>query len=350
MLFEDLPSELLGEVYTSCGSVADVVNLSLTCRRLRGVFNSSRKLHILQSACDANYGPMEDAVQLVTHNASQPTHIIRCVPLSEALLKQVIDVGRVAKQWEDIYPFKKWKDTFEERRLLTNSERRRFRRALYRLWLYGSAYHNIAFPRYSRSQPLVNQRRALLLHNWSNAELAEIEDVRRILRDVLRHNICPSNGTIQRKFRKRFPDTNHQLLFNVHLNYPPPPSAAMQQLSIYHHRQMPSREHAYGKYQPSAWHEPGLEGWGDDVQHYYIVEDMLKLDPRQILWLKDNAPLKSQVERYVKGMGEWFDNNGETFGQTLESVLYARGEDVEEFKLDLDDLVLGVVSVDGDDE
>lgn len=349
MLFEDLPSELLGEVYLSCSSISDVTNLSFTCKRLKGVFHSSRKLKILQSACEADYGPFEDAVQLVTHNASQSSYVMRSVPLSFPLLEQVVDVGRVAKRWEDIYPFKKWKDVYEERRLLTITERRRFRRALYRLWLYTSAYHTPAYSRYTRNSPLVIRDRAQLLHNWSNDELAEIEDVRRILRDVLRHNICPSNGTIQRKFRKRFPDTNHQLLFNVHLNYPPPPSASMQQHSIYHHRQQAHQDYSYSKYRATAWHEPGLEGWGDDVQHYYIVEDMLKLNPGQILWLRDNARLKSEVERYVRSMGEWFNNNGETFGQTMEYVLKARGEDVDEFMLDLEDLVRGIISAEDDD-
>ena len=66
---------------------------------------------------------------------------------------------------------------------------------------------------------------------------------------------------------------------------------------------------------------------------------MLKLDPEQIMWLKENAPLKGQVEMYVKGLGDWFENNGETWGQTLEWVLDERGEDARE--------ILGAVA-DGD--
>lgn len=337
MLFEDLAFELLADVYLACDSITDVLNLSLTCHRLRNVYTSSRKLRILESACDTEFGPFEDAVQVVTHNASQPVHILRRVPLSMALIKQVIIVGRVAKRWEsDIYPFKKWKDNYEDRRMLTNHERWRVRRAIYRIWLYTAAFHNNLHTRFTRNRPMLVQARARLLHNWSDAELAEIEDVRRIMRDVLSHNICPDNGTIQRKFRKRFPEHNHQLMFNVHLNYPPPPSAALQQYHSHHARQQSCQDWRHNKYRPSAWHEPGLEGWGDAVQHYYIVEDMLKLDPCQILWLKDNAPFKSQVERYVKGLGDWFDNNGETFGQTLEHVLHARGTEQEEFWTSVD--------------
>ena len=59
---------------------------------------------------------------------------------------------------------------------------------------------------------------------------------------------------------------------------------------------------------------------------------MLKLDPGQIMWLKENAPFKGMVESYVKGLGEWFENNGETFGQTLGWVMQERGEDVDELR------------------
>lgn len=339
MLFEDLATELVAHIFSSCDSIADVTNLSSTCRRFHNVFVSSRRLPILASAADAEYGPLEDVFQLVTQNASQPPHIMRFVPLSDALLKQAVSVGRVAKQWEDLYPLKRWKEAPEDRRLLSTTESRTFRRALYRLWLYSAAFHNAAHPRYSRLQPLVLRERAELLHNWTNEELAEIEDVRQIIREMLRHKICPSNGTIQRKFRKRHPGANHQLCFNVHLNYPPPLTTAMP--DIYQYRQTIQNDKMH-KFRSTPTHDPGFEGWGDDIQHYYIVEDMLKLDPAQVLWLRDNAPLKVQVEKYVKGLGEWFDNNGETFGETVEWVLKARGEDIADFRADLKDGITGI--------
>ena len=64
---------------------------------------------------------------------------------------------------------------------------------------------------------------------------------------------------------------------------------------------------------------------------------MLKMDPEQIMWLKEHAPLKGMVEGYVRSLGEnydgsnWFTNNGETLVQTLEFVLDERGEHVGEF-------------------
>jgi hypothetical protein len=354
MHFEYFPTEIISHVFLSCDSVDDVIALSATCRRFRDIYSSSRKLPILQSAAESQFGPLEDAVQLVTHNESQPAHIIRSVPFSFALLKQLVHIGRIAEKWCHIYPFKKWKANYQDRRLLTPDERYRLRRALYRLWLYTRAFHNRGHPREQRMNLQAIHHRAELLHNWSTEELAEIADVHGVLRDVIHTNVCPSNGTIARKFKKRYPETAHQLLFNIHLNYPPPAFSApfptsefhnpppANNLNAFHHSAAITAKYHQSKFQATPYHEPGAEGWGDDIGHYYVVEDMLKLDPEQILWLKENAPLKGMVETYVKGLGEWFENNGETWGQTLEWVLRERSEDVGEVMAGIADGDLGI--------
>jgi len=351
MHFEYIASELITEIFLHCASISDVLALSSTCHRFRHIFSSSKKLPILEHAAEAQYGPLRDAVQLLTQNASQPAHLTRSVPFTFALLRQIVHVGSIAERWADIYPFKKWKYNFEDRRLLTDSERHRFRRALYRLWLYSRAFHTPSHRRETRMLTLIITERADLLHNFTTPELAEMADVHAVLRDVIHSNICPSNGTIARKFKKRQPDgeSHNQLLFNIHLNYPPPPPAAPFLNSGFHNpsalanHYSPHGLHASSaaatskyhtqRYTHTATHEVGAEGWGDDIPHYYVVEDMLKLDPEQILWLKECAPLRAQVEDFVRRLGggrDWFDNNGETWGQTMEWVLRGRGEDVGE--------------------
>ena len=341
MLFDELPTELLQQVYLSCSSVHDVFHLASTCHLFHKALAASQKLPILIQAAEAQFGPLEDAVQLVTHNASQAAHVARHVPFSLALLQQLVVVGRVARDWQDVYPTKKWKLNFEDRRLLTESEAYRLRRAVYRLWLYDRAFHNRSHPRFSRLHRAVMLERAELLHNWTTDELAEMEDVRQVIREVLQNHICPSNGTIQRKVRRRHPEADPQLLFNIHLNYPPPPTPFQQH---YHTTQQvtPSNKY-YTKYSHTAGHDVGAEGWGDEIPHYYVVEDMLKLDPGQVLWLRENAPLKGQVEMFVRRLGEWFEDNGETFGQTLEWVVVERGGDVEDVRECIELNELGIV-------
>ena len=345
MRLSDLPTELLQHVFLSCTSVPDALNLAATCHRLHKVFTASQKLSILLQAAEAQFGPLDEAIQLVTHNDSQAAHIHREVLFSLALLRQLMVVGRVAVRWEEIYPIKKWKHDFENRRLLTSLERFRVRRAIYRLWLYDKAFHTRTYPRFSRKHRTVVLERAELLHNWSTAELAEIEDVRHTVRDVLQNHVCPSNGTIQRKYRKRFPDNDQELVFNIHLNYPPAPPALSDFQQRFHAVRQATQSNKYSsKYASAAQHELGAEGWGDEIPHYYVVEDMLKLDPGQILWLRDHAPLKGQVESFVRGLGEWFENNGETMGETVEWVVKERGGDVEELREGIEKCALGVIT------
>lgn len=346
MLFQDLATELVLHIFYSCSEITDVLALASTCHRFHNIYTSSQKLAILEHVAEAQYGPLQDLTQLLTHNASQPAHLIRHAPFSIALLKQIVHAGRVASKWCHIYPFKKWKEDYEHRRLLTPEEHYRVRRAIYRIWLYSRAFHNADNPRGQRTILPVVQKRAALLHNWSTYELAEIADVHAVMRDVVQNNVCPSNGTIIRKFKKRYPDSNeHHLLFNIHLSYPslaPPLSSHNPFFTPYHTTYSPMQTHfnttqtytsryASAKFSMHAQHNVGAEGWGDDIVHYYVVEDMLKLDPEQIMWLKEHAPFKGMVEAYVRELGEWFENNGETWGQTLQWVLEERGEGVEEF-------------------
>jgi len=326
---ENLPPELLSNIYLSCSCISDILHLSSTCKRLQNIFKSSHKLDYFEQAIEAEYGPIDDAIQLVTQNETQPAHYHRAVPFSMALIRQIVAVGRVARSWEDIYPSTRWHDNYEDRRLLSTTERYCLRRALYRLWLYSRAFHNSAHPRHSRKQVAILRSRAQLMQKWSNAELAEMADAHAVLRDVLRTSVCPSNGMVLHKFRKRFPDSQYQLCFNLHLNYPLPQVGFGQ--DKYHAR-----------YKPTAHWEPGSEGWGDDLSHYYVLEDYMKLDPGQILALKNAAFTKMQVEAYVRGLGEWFDNNGETFGETLAYVLRTRGHELDEFLKAVADGELGV--------
>lgn len=355
-----LPTELLLQVFRFCDSISDVLHLAATNRRLHRVLSSSSKLSILMRAANTEFGPLHDIIQIVTQNASQPAHLVREASLSDALLKQVVQVGRVAQKWEAIYPVKKWKTDYESRRLLTSEEKFRLRRAVYRLWLYNRAFHVHQFDRFSRRLRNVVVERAQLLHNWTTEELAEIEDVRMVMRDVVQNHICPSNGNIQRKFHKRYPENTHPLSFNIHLNYRPSLSdgghfggfdhTTQNNNTFFHSHYTPassssqSKQSLASKLRSDPFHDPGQEGWGDEIPHYYIVQDMLKLDPGQILWLRDHAPLKEHVEEYVHSLGDWFRNNGETFADTLVWVMNERGEDADEFRMAIEERDLGIVA------
>ncbi|KAL8730207.1 MAG: hypothetical protein Q9181_004746 [Wetmoreana brouardii] len=327
MHLQSLPNETLLQILHSLSSLQDVVALSLTSRRLHDLLSRpAQRLPILFDAAERQFGPLSSAIPVVTQNASQPPHIPRpCPPQSLALLKQILHVGEIANAWADLYPFIHWRGTDIEcasRRLLTPHERFRVRRACYRSWLYSLAFHNASFPRYTRLQPPVARSRAALLRAWSTSELSELMDMQSVFRAVLELYVCPSNGTVILRHKERHGENSM------------PTVSLFQSYELKPHRgAVPGKVHIV-----EYW-----EGWGDDVAHYYVLEDMLKLHPGQIMKLYHfvngaeakfgaiDGPTpagnkKAAVEAYVAALGEWFDNNGSTLEETVRFVMGERGE------------------------
>lgn len=77
-----------------------------------------------------------------------------------------------------------------------------------------------------------------------------------------------------------------------------------------------------------------MEGWGDEIEQYHVVNSTLKLNPAQMMWLYDHAVTKQDVEHYIEehAGGQWFWNNGETLLHTWLLVLHGRGVAVQEVR------------------
>lgn len=179
-------------------------------------------------------------------------------------------------------------------------------------------------------------------------------DLNGIFRDVVETHICPSNALVMRRHKARFPDDPYPMRLQAS-----PHSLGLQQAYFHTTHQVSkllarSRQDSYG-----------FEGWGDEIAHYYVLEDMLKLDPGQLMWLfnelmgstganeTNNAYLvngscaggKTIVERFVANLGvEWFENNGETFVETAELVVGDRGEELEGLREKIEGEVKGIMS------
>ncbi|KAL9640085.1 MAG: hypothetical protein Q9164_000520 [Protoblastenia rupestris] len=368
MQFTALANELVLHVFQSCTSVPDLLSLASTCHHFYSILHSSsHRLPTLYLAAEAQYGPLADTIRLVTHNESQPAHLPRpAPPQSFALLKQLMEVGRVANAWADLYPNQKWRGADSaSRRLLTGREKYRLRRACYRLWLYSVAFHTASYSRTTRLSPPVVRTRAQLLRPWPSHHLAELLDLQAIFRRILQSVVCPSNCTVVRKHKQRYPDDPFPLVSVTH-----PGKYANQHAQF--HRQVgafhstPHTSHLLpfaptDKYQRThrELHGTTLEGWGDEITHYYVLEDMLKLDPSQLLYLYSsivnvgagpgfNAGQSSKgvVEAFIAGLSEgggWFENNGETLAETVGFVVGERGGDMGEIKELVEEGMEGVV-------
>lgn len=313
MRLSHIPPEIIFAILRNCASVADVLSFTQSCRRFHSMLSSSQSSSILFHAAETEFGPLCDIIQLLTLNNSQPAHYIRDPPRSKSLLQQIIIVGRVARRWEDIYPVYKWDADFADRRSLSLNERYRLRRAIYRHWLYCHAFHTPNYPRTSRRVPPLVFQRAKLLHNWSTEELIEIKDFHTTVRAFIGATIYPSDSTLDAMWivdrGQSHNDSGRQ----------PLALAARPLFHTLRDGRAVGEEYSYA--------ENGSGGWRDPVTHYYVVEDMLKLDPKALLWLHDH-PWKQQVESYLESLGEWFHNNGDTFAETLAHVLHRRKPDL----------------------
>ncbi len=368
MPLSELANEILLHIFSSCNSVHDALALASTSRHMHSLLNSSHRLPILYQAAEAQFGPLHDVTRLVTYNVSQPPTIPRpAPPRSFALLKRLLEVGRTANAWAEIYPQQKWRGgDSSSRRFLTSMERYNLRRACYRIWLYNLAFHSPFYPRATRLSPPIVRQRAALLRPWPARELAEMLDLHSILRQVLHSYICPSNGTVIRRHRARYPDDPFPMVAVTS------PGRYAREHGAYHHSsvQFHSTPHTtnYLYSAPTRNHRCGykenygiaVEGWGDEISHYYVIEDMLKLDPSQLLYLytriletkagpvfNPGVSAKGLVESYVAGLagGEWFENNGETFAETVGFVEGERGGELGDLKGLVEDGVEGIARV-----
>jgi len=347
MHLTDLATELLLQILQSSPTLPTLLALTSTCHHLHSLLTSHR-LPLLYSALSTQYGPLPDAISIATYNASQPAHIRRPTPpQSFPLLKQLLEVGRVADRWIAVYPSLKWRgDRSADRRSLSVGECYRLRRACYRIWLYSLAFHTRSNTRFVRHQPEVIRTRALLLRPWPSQQLAEILDLHELFRQVLHRYICPSNGTVLRRHKQRFPDDPFPLVTTTTSKKYEQQSTAFNQ-AFFHNTPHVSR---LSTSRNQRQNYAAVEGWGDEISQYYVVEDMLKVNPGQLMqlfvsvtgdlelldsgngnhWGNVVVPgsAKGVVEHFVAGLGDWFENNGETLCETVGVVVGDRGGDV----------------------
>ncbi|KAL9106913.1 MAG: hypothetical protein Q9227_008099 [Pyrenula ochraceoflavens] len=167
-------------------------------------------------------------------------------------------------------------------------------------------------------------QRCKLLRIWSTPELAEIQDIRNVFRQVVSEHICPSSSQLRAQL---YQDGDAALLGRFQASLTPTISQ-WQTISVpvpSFHTQYSSR--SLGLADPSSL--VNSLGFGDDIGHYYLVEDMLKLSPDVLLDLLRKGHSKWVVQAVIETQGEWFNNNGEVWAMTFEQVMRDRGEDVE---------------------
>jgi hypothetical protein len=328
MAMQQLAPEILVHIFEALSSASDIINLSLTCRYFHTLLPGSQKLVLFFNAIDQTMGPVEEIIQLLTFNDNQLLHIRRTPPLSYALLTQIAHVGRVGQRFVALYPTIKWvEDRSADRRLLRKDEARRLRRAVYQFWIYSQAFYTSSSYRYLRSNA-ASVERLQLLRSWSTEDLLDLEDFRGILEHLLASELCPTDG-------------------DVFSRHPEEPRGGFQQ---WHRsaRQLSDTGSTFPDFFHSSRHQsitPGntqfsvqelrfkhMQGWGTDLDNFYLVQAFLKLTPVQILWLFDNAVSRTDVEQFLEEQTNdiCFLESGSLLFHDWVTILHQRGIDVEQ--------------------
>lgn len=306
-----LPIELIQKIYYECSDIKSVVNLSATSCRLRAAFIGSQKLLIIENVLENQFGPLNDAIQVVTYNASQPAHTPRKPAMSMALVQQLVTVGYTAQKWEAIYPMLRWRVESEHRRTLRPHEAYRFRRAMYRIWLYNKAFHNSDYLEHNRTFPGASLRDARLtfIRRFNNDEIKEITELNDMLHDMVHNDLCPSNATIQQRYSQSFPG-QAPLYFGTYETYPL--HGGMDTLL---------RRAALKRDLPT---DLVAEAWGTWDLHAGVVSDILKLEPDQLLHFKEKLVNKAERVNYIASMSDTFRHRPSTLRNAAEIIMVER--------------------------
>ena len=119
----------------------------------------------------------------------------REVVLSDSDVNHLLEVCRVVKGWERIFPQHRFQASPVATRSLTDQENERLRRALY-TWMRYSYYFHADLRRPNLYIPAGNDLRANFLRILSNSELRELKDLWLTVEDIVELKLCPSTDNV----------------------------------------------------------------------------------------------------------------------------------------------------------
>ena len=293
MAIDDLSTEILQKIY-EYATVHDVLRFA---RASKKNFNAymGRRLPILKRAIHNSYSPLPDLIRLVISDEPEQSRKLlgteirlharlnRMVQIRDdtsitlGMIIKMIQYGRVAERWMEIFPQLRWRFGYNNRRLLNPHEQERLRAAIYRYWTYNNLFHSQSFIQYNSHNPYRRDDiRTRLLRTYSTIDLIQLSEFLAHVAQLLGDIIHPSYSTL----RKSFPDLPEQTMCKI--------------------------------------------AWGAGDGHLHLVDDLLKYNPRDVLYLFENTSHKRERLEYLHAQGEYFLNAPSTLNAALLMVTKTR--------------------------
>ncbi|KAJ4127252.1 hypothetical protein NW768_008880 [Fusarium equiseti] len=201
------PFDELLQVYTA--SIEDLDCRSGLYIPRRAIFKrfSGDTGTVLAPSCDHRPAEAAEAVSgfITLNKPGKPTipsvQPHKTVVLTEADLKPLLSYCSLVLKWQARFPQMRWFHEPENCRHLRGHEAERFRRAMYRWWLYGFYFHGeFPRPRIGLPEPGVDDVRLSQLRFYSTSELVELMDLVETMKDVVLHYLCPRLDPSQDEF------------------------------------------------------------------------------------------------------------------------------------------------------
>jgi len=296
MSITDLSTELLQKIY-DYSELQDLVSLARTSRRIYRVF-LGRRMHHLERGLHNSYSPLPSLLKLVLSNepdkSRKPigTEIRINMILSRIIqagdtpkltlehMKKMVEYGKIADRWTELYPRLRWRFGSDNRRLLHSHEKERLRRAIYHHWTYTTLFHSRVFTQYSPDPPSpasLDDPRHRLLRTYSTIEHVQLSEFLAHVEQLVEIDLYPSNSIIQEHY-------SHSL-----------PPRALAKIA-----------------------------WGEGNEYRRLVRDILKLSPADLLHLVENTTTKTERLDFLYAKEACFGDVPATLNYALSTVSVER--------------------------
>jgi hypothetical protein len=289
MSINSLSTELLQKIYEYT-HVQDALHLAQTSKKHYRTF-LGRRMPILEQTMHNSYGPLPELVKLVfskeTEKSRRPmgtelrrTNMLERIlevedkpKLTLALIKKMVEYGKVAEKWVELYPRLRWRFGSHHRRLLRSHEVLRVHRAVYNYWTYNNLFHDKAYTQFDPESPVgPDDLRFRLVCTFSENALHDLSELVYHIRLVVELDLFPSNRTVQE------------------------------------HHGMPLRS---------------LDklAWGDEDRFYWhLCSYAMKLSPADFLYLIETTNTKAERAAFVDAQGDHLKQTPATLNQCLLGV------------------------------
>ncbi|TVY75706.1 hypothetical protein LSUE1_G006112 [Lachnellula suecica] len=289
MSITNLSTEVLQKIYEYT-HVQDALHLAQTSKKNYRTF-LGRRMPILEQTMHNSYGPLPELLKLVLskeHEKSRRpmgtefrrTNMVERIldvdedkpKLTVELMKKMVEFGKVAERWVELYPRLRWRFGSHHRRLLRQHEKLRVHRAVYNYWTYTNLFHDQAYTQFDPDFPnSSDDLRIRLVRTFSNNAMHDLSELIYHIKQLIELDLFPSNQTIQE----------------------------------YHSHGMPRRS-----LEKLAWGEQSPRYWS-------LFNSILKFSPDDFLYLVENTTTKAQRVAFLEAEGDEFRRTPATLNDCI---------------------------------